>query len=178
MKRSLFYLFPIIIFLTSAHAETREVYSIPVYYPGGTIGASSPYIIWYDKNIERDKNSNVKYRITINPDQKEIKPFIITPEIFDNNYYFYKIPFILEQEKYKYMIERLVDSKPQTSNYFSYRKYPITGEFTVNYNENSQVDDLPPQMLIKYIKLDEENRLENGYNFIFFSTAAIMDINI
>ncbi|MBN2040938.1 MAG: hypothetical protein JW864_12915 [Spirochaetes bacterium] len=162
-------------------AETQESDLIPVYYPEGTVGTNSPYFIWYDKYFQRDKNSDVRYRITINSlnnENKNLEPLIIVPEICRGNYYFYKIPFILKQDKYEYMIERMLNSKSRNSIYFGYMEYPVHGKFTVDLKETSLIDKLPPDKLIKYIQLNEQNRLVNGYNSIFFGTSAVGSFGI
>ena len=164
------------LFLHYSIAECKDNYSMPVYYPEGVIGAVSPYIIWYDKYYDRDNKNNVKYRISIKPENGDVQPLLIMPDLYDG-YYFYKIPFILKPDKYSYTIERLVDFKAMDSKYFHYRKYPIKGEFVLD-DEDSQIDNLPIGRLIEYLKLDKENRLVNGYNFLFYSSASICSFGI
>lgn len=145
---------------------------MPVYYPEGTIKNTKPYFIWYDKYNDRD-DKNVRYRITIKSEKgKEMQPVLMAPEKYHTNYYYFKIPFFLEPDKYSYLIERLSDSKITKPKYFHYLKYPVKGEFALDPEEKSARDNLPPDRLIEYLKLEKENKLVNGNNFIFYNTAA------
>jgi len=145
---------------------------IPVYYPDKVIGNSRPYFIWYDKYNDRDDKS-VRYRITLKPEKgKEIQPVLTAPEKYHNNYYYFKIPFLLEPDKYSYLIERLSDGKTTMPKYFHYLKYPVKGEFILDPEEKTARDNLPTDRLIEYLRLEKENKLVNGYNFVFYNTAA------
>lgn len=148
---------------------------MPVYYPEGSIGNTKPYFIWYDKYNDRDDKS-VRYRITLKSGKgKEIQPVLAAPKKYHNNnnyYYYFKIPFLLEPDKYSYLIERMSDGKITKLRYFHYLKYPVKGEFVLDPEEKSARDNLPPDRLIEYLKLEKENKLINGYNFIFYNTAA------
>ncbi len=147
--------------------------SVPVYYPEGTIGSISPYFIWYDKYNERD-DSSIKYRLTLKPEKGPgINPVLIKPTIYNKYYYFFKFTSLLEPGKYGYNIERLEDNKPAGSKYFHDLKYPVNGEFVFDPDEKTQKEDLSPERLIEYLAKEKENRLTNGYNFLFFSAAGV-----
>lgn len=172
----------IILLLPSAvFSETGEIInmeeitipgkSLPVFYPEGTIGNVRPYIIWYDKYLERDKTDRAKYRITLSRDDNVIDPILIHPDCYENHY-FYLFPVVLKPGEYTYMIERLLNNKPVNSAYFHYLKYPVTGYFKLEPGENKSYD-LPPEYLIRYISGEKNNRLVNGYNALFYGGAGV-----
>ena len=178
MKQFIF--MPVLIFF-SLYVSTASAYnnvpatlaSIPVYYPEDTIGSRNPFFIWFDENNKRDKNDNVRYKITLKSKKaQEIKSEIIRPELFYDDYYFFKWPFSLEPDNYEYTIERLSNSKPSNAKYFRYLKYPLIKEFEINESEKSVKDDLQPEKLIQYLKLEKENKLVNRNNFYFYSAAS------
>ncbi len=172
-KLILMYFILCFILLNINDAGADELTSLPVYYPNGTIGSNNPYIIWFDKYNERDKKNNVKYKITVQPKEGQSQSILITPELYERYYYFYRFPLTLNKGCYEYTIDRLVDNKTTDSGYFHYKKYPVTGEFKVDPEKKSELDTLPPQTLIDYLRLDRENRLVNMNNFFFYGSAGI-----
>jgi hypothetical protein len=166
-----------VLYLSAAQAEilTDEEFSnlMPVYYPENTIASGIIYFIWYDLYNERDSKDNVIYRITLKHEKgQEIKPILITPALYEKYYYYFKWPFPLESDKYSYMIERLSGMKSTNLKYYHYLKYPVTGEFEIDTKEKTVKDDLPPDRLIEYLKMERENRLVNRNNFFFYSGAG------
>jgi hypothetical protein len=147
--------------------------SIPVFYPEETIASVTPFFIWYDLYNERDIKDNVKYKITIKSEKgHDIEPVLVSPGLFEKYYYYFKWPFTLETGKYKYSIERLSNLQQSKLKYFHYLKYPVTGEFEIDSQERTIKDNLPPERLIEYIRLEKENRLVSRNNFFFFSGAS------
>lgn len=152
----------------------------PIQYPLGTIGNSQPYLIWQDLLNTPDWNDSKKYRITIHPENNRAKAlsYTINPEVIYKSFLVFRIPQSLPDNKYQYSIERLVDDKSVDTKYYYYLKYPITSFFTLDSSSRSEIDNLKPGNLIKYMYLEKNNRLTNYYNFIFFTASSSATLGI
>ncbi len=153
--------------------EEESVASVPVFYPEEKIASGTPFFIWFDLYNERDVGNNVKYRITLKTEKEaNIKPVLLTPASYEKYYYFFKWPYPLEPEKYAYTIDRLSDLKETRLKFFHYLKYPVKGEFEIDPEDKTIKDELPPEKLIEYLRLEKENRLINRNNFFFYIGAG------
>jgi hypothetical protein len=167
----------LIIFLFIASSAGAESLPMPINYPDGVVGDTKPYIIWFDKNSERDL-AGIKFRISLNADTgRSIDPVIVKPSLYQN-YYFFRFPFALEQDNYNYTIDRLVDSGKENTKYYHSLKYPVKGSFTIDPSVKNPEESLPPDRLIEYLKSEKGNTLQNGYNAIFYGSAAIGSFGI
>jgi hypothetical protein len=176
MRRTVFnfsiILYILLFFAIGRSEETNTLPSMPVYYPEKIIGTSSPFFIWYDK-YSRKGDCAAKYSLTLKPEKgAEFSPILIVPDVFENNYFYFRYPALLESGKYIYSIDKLENNKPVQSKYFHDLKYPINGEFYLDPDVKAEKEDLPPGKFIEYLRLEKENRLLNRNNIIFFSTAS------
>jgi len=145
----------------------------PLIYPEIKTTNSNPPIIWENINIDNDKKTESKYRITLQTaDKKFNKEYLMVPEVFYKRYYVYKIPDPLENFEYSCRIERLVWNKPTESKYFYYLKYPIIFNFTIDRDDKNSIDYLPPEHLIRYIYIKKNNVAINGYNTFFLGVSG------
>lgn len=148
----------------------------PIQFPVAAIGINRPYFIWQDIYNTRDKGTDVKYRLTlytINKEDKKLNSYTFYPELYYNFFYSFRIPETLRDDNYRYSIERILGGKAVESRYYYYLKYPIVQEFAINSEIKSEVDRLEPEYLIKYLYIDRNNTLRNGYNFLFFSSSGL-----
>ncbi len=147
----------------------------PIEYPRGQIGKNRPFFIWQDLYNERDRKSRVSYRLTLRrQDKADLPPlqYTLRPELYYQYFYLLRIPASLAEGEYEYTVERILDDKPIRSRYYHYRKYPVINRFALKSGAGGEMDRLPPEYLIQYLYLDNENRLKNGYNALFFSASA------
>lgn len=153
----------------------------PLVYPYGTVGTGAPVITWQDIYNIKDANRTSQFRITITSREPNgPKPFtaIINPEIYYNNFYAFRVPVSLNNGSYEYSIERMVGAEPMKTLYYHNLNYPIKKEFTIKTDAASDIDKIPAPYLIHYLYLDRNNRLQNGYNCLFFSASGIMSFGI
>jgi len=151
----------------------------PVEYPDRTIGSVSPPFIWQDLYCERDRRYNVKYRLTVK-EKNETSPrtWLFMPSLHHATYYAYTIPEPLGRGEYHYTIERLVDGHAADSRLYHYRRYPVRGEFVLDPDEKGDFEALKTADLIRYLTLERDNRIDNGYNSLFFSGSSTVTLGI
>jgi len=155
----------------------------PFVYPYGTIGNRQPHVIWIDKYNERDREKNVRYRITVTrkslPGGQTPVPeaFLAAPQLYKKFFFGYQLPRTLDEGAYDFSIERLIDGEAVTSRHYSYRKYPIRETFVLDTRSPQPTDALPPERLIDYAELARANSV-NGYNILFYSGAATVSAGL
>ncbi len=184
MKNSQFYsirrantiLITVSLFLLMTTTAFSQRLIDPIQFPVATISSNQPYVIWQDIYNRRDKSTDVKYRLTlytVNKEDIKLNSYTFYPELYYNFFYSFRIPEILKDDSYRYSIERILSGKPVDSRYYYYLKYPLVQEFAINSEIKSEVDSLQPEYLIKYLYIDRNNTLRNGYNFLFFSSSGL-----
>ncbi|HON77208.1 MAG TPA: hypothetical protein PK544_01840 [Spirochaetota bacterium] len=153
----------------------------PLDYPFGTVKSTRPYILWQDIYNERDRDLNVRYRLTLERDSTvAAAPVVYTfmPQLYYRSVYLWKIPEPLPEGSYRYTIERLLNGHGVKSRHYHIRRYPIRRSFTLNTAAENELDDLRPEYLVQYIYIDRNNTLNNGYNAIFFASSSTVTLGI
>lgn len=169
---------PLIVIISHSSARGGSNTPLPLNYPENTITTAKPFIIWQDMYTERDSNLNVRYRITLKAGKNRLDPVLCYPDIYYKNICVFQYPRKLNEGKYEYKIERLINKSPVKSKYFHYHKYPVKEEFTVDTDKESDIDRLPPEYLTKYLFIERHNRYINKYNSIFFGAAGATTMGI
>lgn len=168
------------LFLMTGAAFSQSLIE-PIQFPVAAIGVNRPYFIWQDIYNTRDKNTDVRYRLTlyrINKEDIKLNSYTFYPELYYNFFYSFRLPETLKDDSYRYSIERILSGKPVESRHYYYLKYPIVQEFAINSKIESDVDRLEPEYLIKYLYIDRNNTLRNGYNVLFFSSSGLASFAI
>ncbi|MDY6968268.1 MAG: hypothetical protein SVR08_06395 [Spirochaetota bacterium] len=179
MSKVLLIIFTLTIFITSITETAAQDMLSPIFYPEGEINNNSPYFIWQDIYNKRDKKYKTKYRLSIKGEKSgDIKPILFTPKLYYKEYFVFRSPIELPYDKYNYTIELMSENRPLNSRFFNYIRYPINMKFTNNPETSNEYDNLPPELLIKYLFLDRNNTLINKYNIYFFSTSGAAALGI
>ncbi len=153
----------------------------PLEYPFGVVAAPKPLFIWQDLYLERDGESKVSYRLTLQDEsaaENRIKVYNFMPRRYLTNFYLYRFPDSLKNGKYSYSIERIMGGASMDSRYYHYYRYPIARGFEVNTGRKSEIENLSDEALVQYLYLDRKNTLNNGYNALFFSTSSTVTLGI
>jgi hypothetical protein len=173
MKRAIIISILISVFLYTATAYAQDRTN-PIEYPFGTIGVIKPYFIWQDINNKRD-GTGIQYRLTLTQaegSEQNVKSYTFHPELLFDMFYFFKVPDALQTVKYNFTIDRLSEGTPLRKKYYYHLEYPVSGNFKIDPGEKNRIDTLSPEYLVRYIYLDNMNKLTNGYNIIFFSASG------
>ncbi|MCX7678477.1 MAG: hypothetical protein N2316_04595 [Spirochaetes bacterium] len=171
-------LFKGLIFLFIGSIFSTPLYAFdafgPFKFPCGTIGTSNPPFIWQDFYSERDARYNVKYHITLREKDNNniLTSSFVLPKMYQRNIYIANLPLTLKPGNYEFTIERIVDGKSVNSRYFYSYKYPVFGEFEIKFEKKREFEKLSDEKLVNYLMYERKNRLENGYNALFFVTSS------
>ena len=152
----------------------------PIVHPSGTTGLASPVFIWQDMYLADDSKTGIRHRLTVRSlDRPEAAPVVLvtTPEIYYRQYYTLTLPSALSQGRYEYTIERMTGATSLATRHYHYARYPIRREFELAA-EKTGLDALPPGYLIPWLHTKRDNRLQNGYNSLFFAGGAVMSFGI
>ncbi len=153
----------------------------PLSWPAGGVCGGRVTVVWQDLYQERDAGAGARYRITVrNASGKDEPPAtaVVDPRSYFGVFYAYSMPGPLAAGTYEYTIERLVDNDPVTTRRYHYLRYPLRQSFTVDPAARDILCELPPDYLIRYLQLDRENTLANGYNALFFAGASVLSFGI
>ncbi len=151
----------------------------PIEYPDRSIGNTRPPFIWQDLYNERDRRYNVKYRLTVK-EKKEAssRSWLFMPALHHATYYTFTAPEPLGKGEYLYTIERLVDGQAAGSRFYHYRRYPLRGEFALDPAVKKNFEALHTEDLIRYLTLERDNRVDNGYNSLFFAGSGTISLGV
>lgn len=152
----------------------------PVVYPSESTGLAMPLFIWQDMYAADDSKKGIRHRLTIRDlGRAEAAPVVLitSPEIYYRQYYTLRLPSALPEGRYEYTIERMSGATSLTTRNYHYARYPIKREFELAA-EKTELDDLPPGYLIPWLHTDRNNRLQNGYNSLFFAGGAVLSFGI
>lgn len=152
----------------------------PIVHPSESTGLASPVFIWQDMYLAEDAKKGIRHRLTVRSlNYPQAAPFVLvtTPEIYYRQYYTLTLPTTLAQGRYEYTIERLTGATSLTTRHYHYARYPIRREFVLTA-EKTGLDALPPGYLIPWLHTERDNRLQNGYNSLFFAGGAVMSFGI
>ncbi len=150
----------------------------PLEYPHGKIGNSTPPFLWQDLYGAGDRGAKVQYRLTLKKDDagKDSRMYLFNPVQIYGSISSFRIPEPLGEGSWEYTIERLLEGSPVRSRYYHYRRYPVRGSFVLNLNEVRKFERLETRDLAKYLLLERDNRLNNGYNSLFFAGSATFSL--
>ena len=171
-------LIAVFVFILLPDAMAKFKTPLPINYPSEAVTGKQPYIIWQDLYRERDLNTATRYRITMKNKDKSFEPVLFYPDIYYKNFFAFQYPLNLNDGKYEYKIERLINNKPIDSRHFHFANYPVTGEFQINHSDINDIDSLPPEYLIKYLFIERHNRYINKYNSVFFGAGGAATLGI
>lgn len=151
----------------------------PFKFPYGTIGSQNPPFIWQDLFNDRDERYGAKYRLTVRQKNKSSKfSTELVPKKHLTTIYILNPSFTLLPGKYEYIIERVVDNKSVNSRYFYTSNYPICGEFEINPQKKQKFEYLTNEKLVDYLLFERKNKLENGYNALFFGVSSTVTLAV
>ncbi len=152
----------------------------PIVHPSAATGLASPLFIWQDMYAADDGRRGIRHRLTIKDrDRADAAPVVLVmnPEIYYRQYYTFRLPTALAEGRFEYTIERLSGTASLNTRYYHYARYPIKREFELSA-ETTELDELPPGYLIPWLHTDRNNRLQNGYNSLFFAGGAALSFGI
>ncbi|HSV97708.1 MAG TPA: hypothetical protein VLM75_12370 [Spirochaetota bacterium] len=152
----------------------------PIVHPSETTGLAMPVFIWQDMYIADDAKKGIRHRLTIRDrNRTDATPvaLIMNPEIYYRQYYAFRLPSPLSPGRYEYTIERMSGASSLTTRHYHYARYPIQREFELS-SEKTDLDGLPPGYLIPWLHTDRDNRLQNGYNSLFFAGGAAISFGM
>jgi hypothetical protein len=152
----------------------------PIEYPNGTIGNARSPFIWQDLYSERDRRVNVKYRLTVKGrgEADGGRVYLFTPTLYHATYYAFYLPEPIPEGAYEYTIDRVLDGTPVNSRFYHYRRYPLRGDFTLNFRDRRDFESLETAVLIRYLTLERDNLLNNGYNALFFTGSGTITLGV
>ncbi len=144
--------------------------SSPLNYPNNeSIQGNLAYFIWED--IYTDSEKKAQYNLVIKRGDSTVFSTSFTPTIYDMRVYSLAAELKLENGNYTYEIA----SKPDR-RYFGFRKYPISGSFTVDNNISADLNDINPENYSRFIYMNHYNRNTNYYDSIFFAAASTISL--
>ncbi|MCU0844935.1 MAG: hypothetical protein MUC76_08420 [Spirochaetes bacterium] len=152
----------------------------PIVHPSETTGLTMPVFIWQDMYATDDAKKGIRHRLTIRDrGRTDAAPVVLVmnPEMYYRQYYAFRLPTALAEGRYEYTIERMSRASSLTTRHYHYARYPIQREFELSA-EKTELDELPPGYLIPWLHTDRNNRLQNGYNSLFFAGGAVMSFGI
>ncbi len=166
----------ILILLTSftySFAQINES-ARPLQYPQGVVSNAQPYFIWCD--IYNTGNKPFVVTVTITDSQGHSNEYTLHPEIINGIYCVIHLPSALTPDTYTYTIKLLHNNKPENKRYYHYKKYPVEGTFTVDTTQQNTIDTLTKTDLINFLSQSRQNKLQNGYNALFFSSSGTISL--
>lgn len=165
----------ILLFLfCSENILARDVADILLKPEKSDIVPGSPLFIWEDYYRDGKTRNSETFKLTIysQNSNKSLMKIFNPLKLYDSVYY-YQLPGSLDNGQYNYSIDYLENNKASKRRYTAYLRYPIRGYFTVDKKKAKVFNkNIPAENQVKYLYLSHNNKIENGYNSLFFASAG------
>jgi hypothetical protein len=144
----------------------------PLTYPDGKEIKGPPFLFfWQDARTDKERRTSLTAKVSIKEQNGETVLFSVKPE-YAFGYFYFSSDRSLEKGKYEYTIEMFDKGNPMKTSFFGYKKYPLTGTF--EYNGEKDEDTRDPLEFMRLYSARHYNKIENGYNILFYSGSSIL----
>ena len=139
-----------------------------VHFPSGESVSGQVFFFWQDSEVLTSKIKPAFKLSLSTPEGKKILERNVSPSA-NGEFLEFALPDTLSSGEYRYNISCFRSAKESTERFSGANRYPVQGSFTVAQNS-----DLPEhfQSFPQWYSERHINKIENGYNSLFFLSSG------
>ncbi|MBN1500216.1 MAG: hypothetical protein JW982_08675 [Spirochaetes bacterium] len=152
--------------------SSRFIYasiSDPLNFPDNTVTSGSPLFVWED--IYQTEEKNVTYRLSITYGDETVYSMKFIPAKSEDRILSYNPGLSLQDGTYTYEITSYPEKR-----YFGFRKYPVTGSFTVDNTLPAEYAGSDLESYSVFLYMNHYNRKTTLNDSIFFFSASTISL--